>query len=817
MAAHALPNVTAAKIGLLEKVSIFLYNIHEDTYIRATLRVVLTLLLAVMIASQVLAQALKVNKPWLTTSMSSDARGEALIAAMTLEEKAAQMVSAWREKLMYIYDTQLALTPDRMRARYPHGLGQVTRPSHGFGPVGLLSQKQTIDLTNAIQRYFVEQTRLGIPTFFHEEALHGFAAKGGTSYPQPIALAGTFDPALVREVFTEVASEVRAYGAHQVLSPVLDICRDPRWGRVEETYGEDPYLAGEIGKASVGGFQGGRDWTAKDSNHIMATLKHLTGHGVPEGGNNIGPAFISERYLREVFLYPFKEVIAAEKPVSLMASYNEVDGIPSHANVWMLRDILRGEMGFEGYVVSDYFALRELNQSDAQASHHVAKDAYEATILGLRAGVNIELPDADVYPSIIQVVRDGKVAESLVDSLLRPMLKAKFDMGLFDRPYKTMVDVQPTIAAARPLARRAATQSMVLLQNRNGRLPMTGTVKIAAIGPNMDRSLLGGYSGEPTYEESVLVGLQATYGSANVEYAQGCYITTTSGWGNDSVAFPTFDQDEKLIEEAVALAKTQDVIVVAIGGNEQTSREAWATNHLGDRTDLELLGRQNELIDRLAATGKPIIALVFGGRPLAIQNVLEKCDAVVQCWYLGQETGGAVADVLTGKANPSGKLAISFPRSVGHIPAHYGRKPSARRGYLDDSTSALFAFGYGLSYTSFSVSAPTLSAATITPEGSIAVAARVTNMGKVAGAEVVQLYIRDLYSSVTRPLLELKGFERVELAPGESTVVNFELTPKHLAFYNVEMDFVVEPGEFEVYVGTSSRYEDLKKMSFEVK
>ncbi len=776
----------------------------------------LLVLLVLLAGSRVLAQAPHADRPWLAPGMPTDARVEALIAAMTLEEKAAQMVSAWRQKPLYIYDDELALKPASMTARFPHGLGQVTRPSDGFGPVGLLSQKQTIDLTNAIQRHFVERTRLGIPTFFHEEALHGFAARGATSYPQPIALAGTFDPALVREVFTEVASEVRAYGAHQVLSPVLDVCRDPRWGRVEETYGEDPYLAGEIGKASVGGFQGGRDWTGRDSNHVMATLKHLTGHGVPEGGNNIGPAFISERYLREVFMYPFKEVIATEKPVSLMASYNEVDGIPSHANVWMLRDVLRGEMGFEGYVVSDYFALRELNESAAQASHHVAKDAYEATVLGLRAGVNIELPDADVYPSIVQVVRDGKVAESVVDSLLRPMLKAKFDMGLFENPYKSYVDIQPTVDAARPLARRAATQSMVLLQNRGGRLPLSGTPSVAAIGPNMDRSLLGGYSGEPTYEESVLAGLRAAMGADRVSYAQGCYITTTSGWGNDSVGFATPEQDEALIEEAVAVAKTQDIIIVAIGGNEQTSREAWATNHLGDRTSLELIGRQNELIDRLAATGKPIVALVFGGRPLALQHVLDKCDAVIQCWYLGQETGGAVADVLTGVANPSGKLAISFPRSVGHIPAHYGRKPSARRGYLADSTSALFPFGYGLSYTSFSVSAPTLSASTIGRDGSVAIAARVTNTGKVAGAEVVQLYIRDLYSSVTRPVLELKGFERVELAPGESTVVNFELSPRHLAFYDVDMAFVVEPGAFEVYVGTSSRYGDLKKVSFEV-
>ena len=763
------------------------------------------------------AKAAPAERPWLDATLATPERVEALLSEMSLEEKAAQMISAWRKKPEWIYDSLLNVRLDSMRVHYPHGLGQITRPSDGFGPPGLLTQKQTIDLTNAVQRYFVEETRLGIPVFYHEEALHGFAAKGGTSYPQPIALAGTFDPALVRRVFTEVASEVRSYGAHQVLSPVLDICRDPRWGRVEETYGEDPYLAGEIGKAAVGGFQGGRDYDGADAEHVLATLKHLTGHGVPEGGNNIGPAFLSERYLREVFFYPFKEVIAAEKPGALMASYNEIDGVPSHANTWMLQDVLRGEMGFEGFVVSDYFALRELNHTEQQAAHHVARDEFEAAFLGLRAGVNIELPDADIYPSIPEVVRSGKISEARIDELLRPMLAAKFDFGLFEDPYVELDPVQPKIDAARPLSREVAGKSIVLIQNRNNRLPMAkGQTRIAAIGPNMDRSLLGGYSGQPTYEVSALEGLKEAYGEANVTYAQGAYITTTSGWGNDSVAFPTFEQDEALIEEAVALAQNSDVLVVAIGGNEQTSREAWAKNHLGDRTDLELVGRQNELIDRLAATGKPIVALVFGGRPLALQNVLDKCDAVLQCWYVGQETGGAVADVLTGAVNPSAKLAISFPRSVGHIPAHYGRKPSSRRGYLADSTSSLLPFGYGLSYTSFRVSAPSLSASTIRPDGSVTVTASVTNTGSVAGAEVVQLYLRDLYASVTRPLLELKGFEKVMLQPGETKEVTFQLTPKQLAFYNIDMDFVVEPGEFEVYVGTSSRLGDLKMVSFAV-
>ena len=779
------------------------------------MRPLATLLL--LVACFALSAQRSATGPWLNADLPTDARVTALLAEMTLEEKAAQMIAVWQKKKEWVYDeATLSLRLDSLAAHFPHGVGQVTRPSDARGG---LSRAETVELTNRIQRHLVENTRLGIPAFFHEEALHGFAAKGGTSYPQPIALAGSFDTAMVRAVFGQIASEVRAYGAHQVLTPVLDVCRDPRWGRVEETYGEDPYLVGEIGKAAVGGFQGGRDYDGRDSTRVLATLKHLTGHGIPEAGMNIGPAFLSRRQLREVFLYPFKTVIAAEKPGALMASYNEIDGVPSHANTWMMREWLRGEAGFEGFVVSDYFALRELNQSSAQASHRVARNAYEAAVLGLRAGINIELPDPDVYPSIVQVVRDGAVAESVLDELLRPMLAAKFEFGLFEDPYATArTPTDRDVSRGRLLAREAAVKSMVLLQNRNDRLPLAESgLKIAAIGPNMDRELLGGYSGQPLKFVTVLDGLRDLYKSANVTYAKGVTITTTSGWGQDSVAFPTAAADEVTMREAVAVASASDVIVVAIGGNEQTSREAWATNHLGDRPTLQLVGRQNELIDRLAATGKPIVALVFGGRPLALQNVLDKCDAVVQCWYLGQETGIAVANVLSGRVSPSAKLAISFPRSVGHIPAYYSKKPSANRGYLDDETSALFPFGYGLSYTSFRVSAPRLNKATISKTEGATVSVDVTNTGQRRGAEVVQVYVRDEFATVTRPVRELKGFARVTLDPGQTQTVRIPLTAESLSMYDINMDYVVEPGDFTVSVGTSSRPADLQSVKLTVR
>ena len=753
------------------------------------------------------------NPTYKDTTASIDDRLNDLIGYMTVEEKVAQMLCIWQVKGEQLTNEDNSLKVDSLRKNFPYGMGQVARPSDANGGLGA---KENAELCNRIQQYFMENTRLGIPVTFHEECLHGFAAKDGTSFPQPIALAGTFNPELVDEIFTLTAKEARLRGAHQALSPVLDICRDPRWGRVEETYGEDPYLAGEIGKAAVRGFQGDRDYA--NNEHLMATLKHLTGHGVPEGGNNISPAQISERVLREVFLYPFKEVIAAEKPMSVMASYNEIDGVPSHASKYMLQEMLRDDMGFEGYVVSDYFAIRELNERDGTASHHLARNAKEAAKLAIEAGVNIELPDPDCYPSLVELVTEGSVPESRLDEMIRPMLRAKFDMGIFDNPF-----VDPEKAAAfsgreanRELARRAASEAIVLLQNNNNRLPMAAGKRIAVIGPNADRSLLGGYSGMPTYEESVLEGIKAAYGERNVRYAPGCYITTTEGWANDSVGFATPEQDRSMIAEAVRTARSSDVIVLAIGGNEQTSREAWATGHLGDRTNLKLLGAQDQLVDALAATGKPIVALVFGGRPLNIQNVLDKCDAVLQCWYLGQETGGGVADVLTGKVNPGAKLAISMPRSAGHIPAYYAHKPSDRRGYLGDDVSALFPFGYGGSYTTFEVAAPTLADASIGLDGSTTVSVTVTNTGNRAGAEVVQLYIRDLYSSVTRPVRELRGFEKVMLEPGASETVTFDITPKHLQFYDINKALVVEPGTFEIYVGTSSRLEDLQRVNLEV-
>ncbi|MDM7995208.1 MAG: glycoside hydrolase family 3 N-terminal domain-containing protein, partial [Acidobacteriota bacterium] len=639
------------------------------------------------------------------------------------------------------------------------------------------------------------------------------------SFSQPIGLGATFDPELVRRLYEMTAEEARVRGTHQALTPVVDVAREPRWGRVEETYGEDPFLVASMGVASVQGFQG--DATFADKKHIIATLKHFAAHGQPESGTNCAPVNVSERLLREVFLSPFKRAIQEGGAISVMASYNEIDGVPSHANKWLLRDVLRKEWGFKGFVVSDYFAIRELNERPELFGNHLAADRKEAAALAVKAGVNIELPDPDCYPSLVELVRKGILKESMLDELIAPMLLWKFKLGLFEDPYVDPDAAERIVGceAHRALALQAARETITLLKNDGGIAPLDPQkIKtIAVIGPNADRALLGGYSGQPKHCSTVLEGVRARAGSINVLYHEGCKITIGGSWQQDEVVPSNPEEDRKSIAEAVEVAKQADVVILAVGGNEQTSREAWALNHMGDRASLDLVGRQDELIDAVAATGKPIIAFLFNGRPISIRNLSEKAQAIFECWYLGQETGTAVAEVLFGDFNPGGKLPITIPRSVGHLPAYYNYKPAARRGYLFDDISPLYAFGFGLSYTTFKFGAPKLTKAVIRKNESTTVRVDVTNTGKVQGDEVVQLYIRDKVSSVTRPVKELKGFGRITLEAGQTATVTFDITPEHLAFWNIDMKFVVEPGEFEIMVGNSSRDQDLQKVLLRVK
>ncbi len=764
------------------------------------------------------SSARKATPAYKNPGLPSARRVKDLLSRMTLEEKAAQMLCVWQEKAQKLVNEkgEFDLAKAKKAFRDRRGLGQVGRPSDAGGG---RNARQMAELTNAIQKFFLENSRLGIPVMFHEECLHGHAAPDGTSFPQPIALGATFNPDLVECLFAMTALEARLRGAHHALTPVVDVAREPRWGRVEETYGEDPYLVSRLGIAAVRGFQG--DATFRDKRHVLATLKHFVGHGQPESGMNCAPANVSERVLRETFLYTFKEALREANAITIMASYNEIDGVPSHANKWLLRNVLRKEMAFKGFVVSDYYAIWELGLRPDTHGHFVAKDKKESCALAVNAGVNIELPDPDCYLHLVELVKKRVLKESQIDELVAPMLFWKFEMALFDDPYVDPAEAERVVASDehRELALTAAQEAITLLKNDNSLAPVNldQYKTIAVIGPNANRTLLGGYSGVPKHEVTVLEGIQAKVGKrAKVLYSEGCKITIGGSWNEDKVVPSDPEEDRRQIAEAIRVAKKADLIVLAIGGNEQTSREAWNLQHMGDRTSLDLIGRQDELVAAIAALGKPVIAFLFNGRPLSINHLIAHVPVIFECFYLGQETGRAVADVLFGDVNPGGKLPISFPRSAGHLPVFYNYKPSARRGYLFDDVSPLFAFGYGLSYTTFSIDNPRLSKKKIPTAGSTQITVDVTNTGKREGAEVVQLYIRDLVSSVTRPIKELKGFRKVQLDPGETTTVTFDITPASLSFYDVNMKYTVEPGDFELMVGNSSRDADLKKLILHV-
>ncbi len=742
-------------------------------------------------------------------------RVEDLLGRMTLEEKIAQITCIWNRK-------QEFLTPsgdfDAAKARqvFPAGIGQVARPSDLRGSGNPYEQpyrdaRQTVALVNAIQHYAVNDTRLGIPVLFHEEGLHGYVARGATSFPQAIALASSWDPDLLTRVFTVAAREMRAVGVQLALAPVVDVARDPRWGRIEETYGEDPYLVSQLGIAAVRGFQGDSDVLAPG--RVFATLKHMTGHGQPESGTNTGPAAVSERTLREVFFPPFAAAIRSAHAVNVMPSYNEIDGIPSHANYWLLHDILRGEMGFTGAVDSDYEAIEQL-----QELHHVEPDLLHAAARALHAGVDFDLPDGEAYAKLPAALAAGLVTQSEIDDAVRRMLRMKFRAGLFENPYADAAYAAKITdnAEARALAVEAARKTAVLLKN-DGALPLhADTLKtLAVIGPNAAVVRLGGYSNVPGHSVSVLDGIKAKIGNhVRVVTAEGVRLTDKGDWYSDEVVLANRDENLGRIKEAVRVAQEADHIVLVIGGSGATSREGWASNHLGDRASLGLIAQQDDLARALFALGKPVIVVLINGSPLSIPEVVDKANALLEAWYPGQEGGTAVADILFGDANPGGKLPLTVARSVGQLPVFYNYKPSAHRGYLFESAQPLFPFGFGLSYTSFEIGPPRLSAPRTRADQPVTVSVDVRNTGKVAGDEVVQLYLHQTVSSVTRPVKELKGFRRVTLAPGQTTTVQFTLDRDAFSMWDEHMRHVVEPGVFEVMAGPNSA--ELKTVTLEV-
>jgi beta-glucosidase len=762
-------------------------------------------------------------------NLAVDQRLADLLSRMTVEEKIAQTESLWiTNNLKSFIDEKGNFSPDaKLQEILKNGIGQMGGPSQGSSdsekataPYYGKGPRATAAFINTIQKYVIEHNRLGIPTTFHEEALHGLASPGATSFPQAIALAGTWDVDLVQAVFTVAAKEGRSRGAHQVLAPDLDLGREPRWGRTEETYGEDPYLVSRMAVAAVKGFQG--TGPNVDNQHVIATLKHFAAHGQPEGGTNIAPANFSERILREQFFYPFQVAVTEAGAMSVMPSYNEIDGLPSHANRWLLEKVLREEWGFKGFIVSDYFGVNELI-----TRHHVAANETEAAKRAIEAGVDMELPHIQCNNTLLQQIKDGRVSVATLERAVTRILRAKFLLGIFDHPYVDPDEAERVSESPdhRALALKAAREAIILLKNETNLVPLDRTRirSIAVIGPNAGRVELGEYSGGPTHKVSILDGIKLKVGDLiKVNYAEGCKITEGDpktgqpSWFYDDVRLSSPAENAKKIAEAVNAARASDVAVVVVGDNVETTREGWAENHLGDRDSLDLLGQQNDLVKAIVETGKPTILFLIGGRPLSINYAVEKVPVIFEGWYLGQETGTAVADVLFGDVNPSGKLSITIPRNVGQLPDYYYQKPSAKRGYLFSNKEPLFVFGHGLSYTTYKYSNLHITPDKTGPAGQTTVTVDVTNTGRMAGDEIVQLYIRDEVSSVTRPIKELKDFRRIRLEPGQTKTVQFVITPDKLSFLNEDMRRVVEPGLFDIMVGPSSSSDKLLTAKLEV-
>lgn len=731
-----------------------------------------------------------------------------LLGRMTAAEKVAQLGSAWGFELTE-GDGVSAEAFDRI---CHNGLGQVTRISgaSGHGPAA------AAHIANRIQQLLIENTRLGIPAIVHEEICSGVMARGSTVYPQAIGIAATFDPDLNEAVAASIRTQMRLTGVHQGLSPVLDVCRDPRWGRAEETFGEDPYLVAQMGNAFVRGLQG-----PDLAGGVIATAKHFVGYGVSEGGMNWAPAHITTRELREVFLHPFEAAVEAAGLRSVMNGYHELDGIPCAANGELLNDVLRGEWGFDGIVVSDYFSIDQL-----ATYHRLAVDKSEAATIAMNAGLDVELPSTDCYAAaLLAALDDGRVGMSVLDEAVARTLHLKFELGLFEQPY---VDVDAAGAAMdtttdRSLAAAAARKSIVLLKN-DGVLPLgRNPGRIAVIGPNADaaRNLYGDYA-YPAHIESllemrdednvfnipippdmdfgnagpdspsILDALTERYGTA-ITYARGCAVN---------------DDDTSGIAAAVELATTADIVVMVVGDKAGLTYEC-TSGESRDRSSLTLPGVQEELARAVLATGTPVITVLVVGRPCGSEQLHRGSAAVVLAWLPGQEGAHAVAEVLAGEFNPGGKLPISFPRSVGQIPVFYGHKVSGGRShwkgdYLDGPASPLYPFGFGLSYSRFQLSDPVLEPTAVVIGDSVAVRVAVTNSTETNGDEVVQVYVRDTEASVTRPVLELKSFVRVAVPAGATRDIEFHIPVEQLGFYDRKLRYVVEPGDIEILVGTSS-------------
>lgn len=739
------------------------------------------------------------NKPiYLDPSRSAHARVADLLERMTLEEKVRQLAMR-----------HLRFTPKRKWRISAASLVEL------FGDLGcgiLEDARQdpagSAESINQVQKYLLEKTRLGIPALVYSESVHGHFSSGATMFPQVIGQASTWNTGLIGQMAAVIGKEANAVGVRQTGSPDLDLARDPRWGRVEETFGEDPYLASRFGVAFINGMQGAGP--ELQAGHIFCMVKHYAAHGSPEGGLNVAPVEGGMRQLRTVYLPPFEAAVKEAGVAAVMPCYSEYDGVPAAASKLLLTTVLREEWGFQGYVFADYSSIDQL-----MTLHKTAGSRAEAAKQALEAGMDVEAPDELCYgDNLVALVRQGEVSEARVDEAVARVLRVKFLAGIFENPYADPREAVRVVNAPehRRLALKVAQESIILLKNDNAQLPLPRSIgRIAVIGPNADAAQLGDYSSPKPTDVSPLQGIRdAVSKRTKVVHAQGCevYAPCRDGLG-----------------EAIEAAATSDVAIVVLGGDSQSTwGEGWGyrgdtivqtCGELFDRTSLNPPGLQQELVEKIVGTGTPTVVVMLHGRCYSIDWIAEHVPAIVEAWYPGEEGGRALADILFGKVNPSGKLPVSVPRSAGHLPVFYNHKPSARghletpdledavdRGYVLSKMSPLFPFGHGLSYTTFRYSNLRISPGRIKAYGHVKVRVDVRNSGKVKGKEVVQLYVNDVVSSVTTPVKALRGFEKVELEPGQKVTVEFDLGSEDLKLLDLDMNWVVEPGQFEVLVDT---------------
>jgi len=710
----------------------------------------------------------------------TEAKIDSLLSIMTTDEKIGQLT---------LFSSDWDVTGPTMRSSYKEDLKA--------GKVGAIFNAFGVEFLTELQDMAVKDTRLGIPLLFGYDVIHGYR----TIFPIPLAQAASWDLESIEKSERIAAIEATAAGLHWTFAPMVDICRDPRWGRISEGAGEDPYLGSQISKARVNGFQN-HDLFA--DNTLLSCVKHFAAYGAPIAGRDYNTVDMSDRMLREVYLPPYKAAVDAGV-ATVMSSFNEVNGVPASGSKYLMKDILKGEWGFNGFVVTDYTSIAEM------VSHGIVANEKEAGELSLNSGIDMDMQSAIFLNFTAQSLKEGKVKMKDIDDAVRRILRMKFALGLFENPYRYLDSQREKdlIMCEKHLefARKFAAKSIVLLKNEGNILPISKNIKSAAvIGPLGDskNDVNGCWAAQGKAEESttLLEGLRKKMPAAKIDYAKGCEI---EGFSKEGFA------------EALALARKSEVVILAIGEGAGMIGEAASRSNIG------IPGVQQELTEAILALGKPVIVVLMNGRPLDLSWLDEHAPAILETWFLGTRAGDAIADVLFGDYNPSGKLTVSFPRNLGQVPIYYSTKNTGRPNtpddeytsrYLDVANSPLYPFGYGLSYTTFSYSDLKLSTNKIKADGKLIVSLDIKNTGKFDGEEIVQLYVQDLVGSVTRPLKELKDFKKIELRAGETKHVEFELTTEKLKFYDINMDFTVEPGEFLVFVGTNST--ETKSAKFEI-